>query len=629
MRSDAIMDEEALAALARANEIEAESVAKIDQLIALSKQRDEAGRLTKAARTAQQALSSPTLTSTVPSVTLRRSINPSLDRAIDDLQRTEIAHRSAVATVRLLQARKALFEGARGTPRKRVVEDHDVAPEEMHFIREMRRMQVPVSAMDQLTAPELHFVASLFVDKQRDMRHRMRAGPWWMLVQAGLLNISSEAFNDEERAAILAARPIDEESDRLAYEALCDLAGRKLDISPTTAHFLVEYARHSTEDEPLGAFEKNVERVHSDQQDADAERLLNLLGLPKSEIRRAFRLMRRPALFSYLEEFERRRAADEQREAAYRELVDRHLPAARQALAERHEAERRRERELVGADELGMFDTDAALQRLGADEDYDEEAPEREWTIIRQVREGTFFRDREKERSRTVRVLAAHLVHDEDVRRKVAEMGIVLPDLDEGNVQLVAPRPAEPAAEAPAPVMEQVAEAMPDLDEGNVQPAAPRPPEPSVEAPARVVEQEVAAMPVIESPAAIASAATAADFGLPADITPEAAQAYYAIAKDLAVNMGDWKSATFGYGSADRDDPADVAGLRQWLEESEERGALDDVCSRYLAIWRSKSLADADDYLIDVEARKLVKEVANGYDFEVARKNAGFPRRSQ
>lgn len=345
----------------------------------------------------------------------------------------------------------------------------------------------------------------------------------------------------------------------------------------------------------MGAFEKNVERVQADQKDLDAEKLLDFLGLPRNEIRRAFRLMQRPALFTYQEDVERKRAAFEQREAAYRALVDRHLPAARQALAERHEAERRRERELVGADDLGMFDTEAALHRLGAYEDYDEEALERDSTTIRQVREGTFFRDREKERSRTVRELAAHLVHSEDVRRKVAEMGIALPDLDEGNVQPVAPKPPEPVAEAPAPV----------------------------------VEQEVEAMPVIESPAAIASAATAADFDLPADITPEAAQAYYGIAKHLAVTMGDWKSATFGYGSADRDDPADVAGLRQWLEESEERGALDDVCSRYLAIWRSKSLADADDYLIDVEARKLVKEVANGYDFEVARKNAGFPRRPQ
>lgn len=589
MREEGIMDEQARAALARANEIEAVSIARIGQLIAIAQQRDPAGRPTKDAKTAQQALGSPALTSTLPSVALRRSIVPSLDTAIDEVQRTEIAYRTAVATVRVLHARKDLFEGARGAPRKRVVEDHELAPEEWKLVRELRLRKVPVSALDQLTEPELDFVATLFVDKQKDMRHRERAGAWWTLVRAGALDISSEAFNEEERAAIMAARPADEESARLAYDALCELAGRKLDLPPAFAQFVLAYAQNSSASEPVGGFEKSVERVHADQRRADAEKLLDQLGLPISELRRAFALMQSPALISYREQVESGRAAAEQRAAEYRALVDRHRPAARRALAEAHDAQRRQERELVGADELGMLDVDAALARLGA---YEEELPLGNATIIRQIREGTFLADREAERRRTVDELAARLVDSPAARRKVAEMGIALPDGDEPDVRPVAPQPVAQATATPTPA----------------------------------VAPETDLTPTPQDPAPIDAAASEDDFGLPGDITPAAAAAYYAIARQFAVELGQWREATFAHASADRNDPDDIARLRRALEDADRRGALNDVCTRYLAIWRDQSLAAADDYLIDREARKLINEVATGHEFEDLRRSAGFPR---
>lgn len=206
MRDPNKMNDLAEAALARANDIEATSIAAVEQLIAQSRERDAAGRPTKASKTAAQALASPALTSTLASVALRRSINPALHTAIDQVARAETEYRTAVAALRALNARKDLYEDARGTPRKRAVVEEQLEPEEWAFIREMRARNVPVSALDQLTEPELDFIAGLFVEKQKDFRHRDRAGAWWALVRSGLLDVSSEAFNEDERAAILVAR---------------------------------------------------------------------------------------------------------------------------------------------------------------------------------------------------------------------------------------------------------------------------------------------------------------------------------------------------------------------------------------------------------------------------------------
>ncbi|HEX8533113.1 MAG TPA: hypothetical protein VF662_03015 [Allosphingosinicella sp.] len=103
----------------------------------------------------------------------------------------------------------------------------------------MRARKVPVSALDQLTEPELDFIAGLFVEKQKDFRHRDRAGSWWTLVRSGLLDVSSEAFNEDERAAILAATDAGAVRARQAYDALCELAGRKLDVPHSFAEFVL------------------------------------------------------------------------------------------------------------------------------------------------------------------------------------------------------------------------------------------------------------------------------------------------------------------------------------------------------------------------------------------------------
>lgn len=587
MRDYVEINEIAKSALARANDIEAASVAAVEQLIAQSRERDTAGRPTKASRTAGQALASPALTSTLASVALRRSINPALNTAIDQVARAETEYRIAIAALRALNARKDLYDDARGTPRKRAVVEEEVEPEEWTFIREMRARNVPVSALDQLTEPELDFIAGLFVEKQKDFRHRDRAGAWWTLVRSGLLDVSSQAFNEDERAAILAATDAGAERARQAYEALCDLAGRKLDIPHSFAEFVLAFAEESSTADPIGAFERNVTHIESEQWRADAERLLELLGLPIGELSRAVRLMRSPPLVSFKERQQQAHDAALKREAEYRALVDRYRPAARAALADRHDAERRQERERVGADALGSLDIYAALKLLGAD---DEELSIQNARVIRQVREGTYFSDREEERRRTIERLAAELAVSPARRKTLAAMGISLPESGE-EVSEPAVEPTDTTA----------------ISEGG-----------DMLAPDTVRQASLAIRPP-----------SAQDLGLPADVTSEAAVAYYNIARKFSLQGNDWYQATHPWADADPTDQDSVAAMLEKFENAERRASLDEVSRRYLAILREQSIVEANAFLLDREARRVVLHVATSYDFEQLRKDAGFPRLSQ
>lgn len=599
MRDDDDLDAEAAAALARADDLQATSVTKIEQLVARSKERDDGGRPTKAARTAHQALTSPALSSTLASVTLSRSINPAMNTAIGEVERAEKDYRTALATLRALHARRELYEGARGIPRKRAVSDAQPEPEEWKFVREMRARNVPVSAMDQVSEPELDFIAGLFIEKQKDARHRDRAGAWWKLVRAGLLDVSSEAFNEDERAAILAARNDGVERARLAYEALCDLAGRRLDIPPSFAEFALAFAQESSVDDPIGAFERNVSRLGSDQKRADAEKLLEKLGLPLAELRRGMALTNRPMVVSFKEHVQAQHAAAEQRDARHRDLVDLHRPAARQALAGLHDAERQKERETLGADDLGIFDRDAALERLGA---YDEEMSLRNASIIRQVRLGTFIEDREGERRRTIDQLAYELAVSPAARHRIAGMGIALPDV----ADLQDERVSEPIASSATTVSDPVP---PSESEADITvPPAPASTEPA---------------------SATALLPSAQDYGLPGDISPEAAAAYYDIARNAAIAFNDWPESTWPFAKADLSDSASVAAMVREFERVERDGKLNEISQRYLTTLRTRSIVEANDFLIDRYARKIVMEVATGSDFEGHRKDAGFPRPSQ
>lgn len=229
---------------------------------------------------------------------------------------------------------------------------------------------------------------------------------------------------------------------RQAYDALCDLAGRKLDVPHRFAEFVLAFAEESSADDPIGAFERNVTHVESEQWRADAEKLLDLLGLPIGKLSRAVRLMRSPQLISFKKHQRQARDAALKREADYQALVDRYRPAARAALAERHDVQRRQERERIGADALGAFDLDAALKLLGAD---DEELAIQNARVIRQVRQGTYFSDREEERRRTIEQLAAELAVSPAVRKTVAAMGISLPEDEEEEVQPMSEATVQPA----------------------------------------------------------------------------------------------------------------------------------------------------------------------------------------
>lgn len=489
MRDEPTLNDIALAALARANEIEAASVAAIEQLIGEAKQRGADGQPTSKAKTARQKLASPALNSTLASVALRDRINPALNTAINQVEKAERELSTAVAALRALQARKELFEGARGVARKRDVSDEQTEPEEWKFVREMRARNVPVSAMGQLTEPELDFIAGLFVEKQKDFKHRDRAGAWWALVRAGLLDVRSEAFDEDERAAILAATDAGAVRARQAYDTLCELAGRQLDVPHSFAEFVLAFAEESDPTDPIGAFERNVTHLEGAQWRADAEKLFDLLGLPMSELSRAVRLMRSPALVSYKEHQGQAHDAILAREAEYQALVDRCRPAARMALAERHDAERRKERERIGADTLGTYDLETALKLLGADDD---ELMLRNARVILQVRDGTYFSDREAERRRTIEQLAAELAVSPGVRQKVAAMGVRLPEDDGPGAQQVNAPVVEPL-DAPIPKME----------------------------PVLAIDMEPKT-----SPATPLESSLAKELGLADDVTPDAAAAY-------------------------------------------------------------------------------------------------------
>ena len=593
MRDDDENDRLTAAALARANEIEADAIASIERLIARSRERDVAGRPTAKAKSAAQALASPALTSTLASVALKRSIKPALNAALDQVERTETEYRTAVAGLRALQARKELYEAARGVSRKRAVVDQQLEAEEWKLISELRARSVPTSALDQLTEPELDFIAGLFVEKQKDFRHRGRAGAWWTLVRAGLLDVRSEGFNEDERAAILLARDADAVRARQAYDALCELAGRQLDIPHSFAEFVLAFAEESNPGEPIGAFERNVSHLKTEQWRADADKILDLLGLSKSELSRASRLMRSPALVSYKEAQRQAHEAIVAREAEYQVLLASYRPAARAALAERHDADRQRERERIGADALGQHDMEAALKLLGID---DEELSLQNARVTRQVREGVYFSDREAERQRAIEQLAAELAVSPAMRRTVAGMGIRLPQAD-----LPVEQPADPA-----PVVRPVTAKV-----GNATPGATI--ETTPEAPA----------------SNLTGLSLAEDFGLGSDVTQEAAAAYYEIARTAALTYHEWPELTWPYAKADSADPASVAAMVGEFEQLERDGQLNEISQRYLSILRSQSISAANDFLIGLNARQLIGEVANGYDFEEHRRKAGFPRPSQ
>lgn len=506
---------------------------------------------------------------------------------------TALSYSVAVSALRALQARKELFEDARGTPRKRAVSMEQPEPEEWKVLLELRARNVPISALDQLTEPELDFIAGLFVEKQKDFRHRERAGAWWTLVRAGLLDVQSEAFNEDERAAILAATDEDAVRARRAYDALCELAGRKLDIPHSFARFVLAFAEESSTADPIGAFERNVRHLEGQQWREDAAKLLDLLGLPMSELRRALRLIRSPAVVSYQELRQQAGEAFLRREAEYHARVDRFRPAARDALAELHDADRQRERERIGADALGVYDLDAALKLLGAD---DEEQALRNARTIRQVREGTYFADREADRRHTVERLAAELAVSPSVRKTVTDMGIRLPQDDEPAVHSVDTSMAVPLEVA-------------------------SPPEPG--------SNSTASATADNSPEAVFSSPLASELGLPDDITCEAAAAYYTIARRAAEVYRDWQEATWPFAKAEPTDKVAVAAMIGEFEKLERDGVLDEMSQQYLKLVRTKSIGHANDFLIDRHARNLVAEVASSYDFEDHRKDAGFPRPSQ
>ncbi len=593
MREEQTTSGRVAAALSRANEIEAASAAAIEQLRIKAGERGADGRPTAKARTARQKLASPTLSSTLASVALRDRINPALNTAIDEVERAEVAFSTAVSALRALQARKELFEEARGTPRKRAVSNEQPEQEEWKLLRELRARNVPISALDQLTEPELDFIAGLFVEKQKDFRHRNRAGAWWTLVRAGLLDVQSEAFNEDERAAILAASGEDAVRARQAYDALCELAGRQLDIPHSFARFVLAFAEESSTEDPIGAFERNVQHLEGQQWREDAIKLLDLLGLPISELQRAIRLMRSPALVSFKERQQQATEAALRREAEHRALVDLYRPAARAALAELHDAERQRERERIGANPLGLYDLNVAFQLLGAD---DEEQRYRNALTIRQVREGTYFTDREAERQRTVDQLAAGLAVSPEARKTVADMGIGLP---EGN------EPAVQSIKTPVAAQSEVA---------------------SFPEPAQI---STACAPLENSTGAPALSLSASELGLPDDISPEAAAAYYSIARRAAELFNEWPESTWPFAKADPKDAVAVAAMIGEFERLERDGKLNELSQRYLTLARTKSIVYANDFLIDLYARQLVAEVASGYNFEEHRKNAGFPRPSQ
>lgn len=426
MRDTEDLDDAVRAALARADDLQDCVLPKLEALIAKAEEHDERGRLTSGAKRARQILTNPVLNSTVPSVALSRTINPALDKALDDLQKSEIEYRTALATVRILSARREMFLEAKGTPRKRTPEVGQPEPEEWYFLRAMRERDVPISALDQLNVPELDFIATLFDEKTRDYRHRDRGGSWWALVRAGALGLASEAYSDDERDAIVAATAEYAEEERQAYKALCEIAGRDLDIPANFAFFVMEYARLSSTERPIGNFERTVAGMGRARKQADAEKILTGLGLSLAEVTRALSLLQTPDVSNYVWSIERifDIAATNQREHLAR--VKLYIPAAERALKERHENERRTERELLQADDLGYFDMEAALRRLG---EYDDPPTYEHATVRRQIREGKFRSLREEERQATIQELASILAVSEETRTVVSNMGIPLPQV--------------------------------------------------------------------------------------------------------------------------------------------------------------------------------------------------------
>ncbi|CAM3231660.1 hypothetical protein SPAN111604_11960 [Sphingomonas antarctica] len=119
------------------------------------------------------------------------------------------------------------------------------------------------------------------------------------------------------------------------------------------------------------------------------------------------------------------------------------------------------------------------------------------------------------------------------------------------------------------------------------------------------------------------------DFGLPDDVTPEAAQAYYAFSKQLVLAWDEWREKIWPFAKADLADPASVAAMVAEFERVEREATLDELSQKYLEVFRRRGLADANEFLVDHCARRIILEVATGYDYERHRERLGYPRPSQ
>ncbi len=284
--------------ISRARQIERDIVARLAEMRVVADQRDDEGRLTKPAKIMRQRLQNPDLSTTTLKVALNSAAAVQADLvekarlASLSLIRAEAAYAEALAALHFHALHRELFEekAQSGQTRKRELSADQVSVEEMNFLLEMRRRDVPVSAMDQGNGYERDFIAFFLRDLAKPIDKRSSTGAWARTFSQGALNMPVLTMTEDEAEAlrIVWSRGYDDAVQ--AKRSLEEVAGRQLDINLSFAQLLVGASEHYDLDQ-LDGLKKNLETAEALTWSRAKGALLKMLDLSESDLESARNLL--------------------------------------------------------------------------------------------------------------------------------------------------------------------------------------------------------------------------------------------------------------------------------------------------------------------------------------------------
>ncbi|HWK67130.1 hypothetical protein [Pseudorhodoplanes sp.] len=283
----------------RVREIEGEVDAEIERLRARAEERDEQGRLTKAAKDIRQSLHNPDLVTTTIPVALK-AMSKTRVRLLREAHEAHVAleqtcakYATALAALRWHDLKRELFEQDAPRPRKHVLAASEISEEELTFLREMRRRGVPSSAMDQGNIYERDFIALFLKELAKPIDKRGPGGAWARTFAEGELTMPVHSMTDDQIEALRIVYDPARDTGIEAKRVLEAAAGRELDISLNFAMMLIAINEQIDLDE-LPGLKKNIDTAERLAWKRDVAKILDQLGLNASDIERARAILAGP-----------------------------------------------------------------------------------------------------------------------------------------------------------------------------------------------------------------------------------------------------------------------------------------------------------------------------------------------